>query len=457
MKILALNGSPKGEYSVTLQTLEYIKALHPEHEFSVLHAAKNIRAFERDFAEAEAALKGADVILFVYPVYTFLIPSQLQRFIELMKEREGIAAGKYCSQITTSKHFYDITAHAYIEENCLDMRMRYIEGLSADMEDLLTKKGRRDAEDWFSRLVFRIENNIVKEPASRRRAAPLRGAIPAPASFGGKLEKGKEFDVVLVHNAAKDDTRLRLMIDDFKALFRYPVREENIREFPFKGGCLGCFSCAADGKCVYTDGFDEYLRRKIQNADAIVYAFTIENHWAHSSFKMFDDRQFCNGHRTVTSGKPVAYLLSGPYSEERNVQTVIEARCEVGGNFNAGVASDEGDVKGDIEKLSKMLAYALENKCRSPKNFYGVGGTKIFRDLIYEMRGLMKADHRYYKTHGIYDFPQSKKKTILMMKAVGALMSVPAVKNRMKGLLLKYMLVPYRRVIDSLSGGKNKP
>ena len=31
---------------------------------------------------------------------------------------------------------------------------------------------------------------------------------------------------------------------------------------------------------------------------------------------------------------------------------------------------------------------------------------KIFRDLIYSMRGVVGDDHRFYKKHGLYDFPQ---------------------------------------------------
>ena len=32
-------------------------------------------------------------------------------------------------------------------------------------------------------------------------------------------------------------------------------------------------------------------------------------------FKCYDDRQFCNGHRTVTMGAPQGYLISGPYGQ----------------------------------------------------------------------------------------------------------------------------------------------
>lgn len=31
--ISVLNGSPKGEYSITLQTMRYLEKLHPEHTF----------------------------------------------------------------------------------------------------------------------------------------------------------------------------------------------------------------------------------------------------------------------------------------------------------------------------------------------------------------------------------------------------------------------------------------
>ena len=82
MNILVLNGSPKGEYSVTLQTVNYWAKLHPEHTFDILHVGQRIRTVEKDFSHAAMALEQADLILFSYPVYTFIAPSQLHRFIE---------------------------------------------------------------------------------------------------------------------------------------------------------------------------------------------------------------------------------------------------------------------------------------------------------------------------------------------------------------------------------------
>ena len=187
----------------------------------------------------------------------------------------------------------------------------------------------------------------------------------------------------------------------------------NIREYPFKGGCLGCFNCAVSGKCIYKDGFDEFLRNEIQKTQAIVYAFSIKDHSMGAAFKQYDDRQFCNGHRTVTMGMPMAYLVSGDYSKEFNLQMIIEGRAQVGGNFLAGVATDEQNPNEEIDQMAKTLHYALEHSYVPPQIFYGVGGMKIFRDLIWLMQGMMKADHKFYKAHGQYDFPQKKRGTML--------------------------------------------
>ena len=56
MKITVINGSPKGEFSVTLQTVRYLEILHPEHTFTVLHVGQTIRSIEKDFTAAAAAL-----------------------------------------------------------------------------------------------------------------------------------------------------------------------------------------------------------------------------------------------------------------------------------------------------------------------------------------------------------------------------------------------------------------
>lgn len=444
MKILVLNASPKGKNSTTVHTALYLQALHPEHTFTFLPVGQRIKAYEKDFSPVRSALEQAELILFCYPVYTFIAPYQLHRLIELIKADGVDLAGKFASQITTSKHFYDVTAHRYVEENCFDLGMKVIRGLSADMEDLLSVQGQKDARMFFDQLIFSCQHGLFVTPpvqAPARESAVYQAILP-------DVPKSREKDVVIVTNCAPDDWNLVNMIADFRRALPYESRVVNIREFPFGGGCLGCFGCAITGKCVYKDGFDDFLRSTIQTADGFVYAFTISDHFTHSSFKCFDDRQFCNGHRTVTHGTPIAYLISGDYRCEPNLRMIVEGRAEVGGNYLAGVATDEGETAADIRSLADNLAFAMEQKLTRPANFYGVGGMKIFRDLIYVMQGLMKADHKFYKEHGIYDFPQKQKKRIWQMRLVGALMAVPSVQKKARGKMTEAMIGPYEKVVE---------
>ena len=449
MKILVLNGSPKGEYSITLQTILYLEKRFPKHQFRVLHAGQRIKALEKDLTPALEGLEWADLVLFSYPVYTFIAPSQLHRFIELVKASGVDLRGKFATQVTTSKHFYDITAHRYIQDNCQDLGMKFIKGLSADMDDLLEKSGRILAVKFFNYVRWCVAHDSYEPlPERRKQTPPMPVTVPQTQTEKCEDSQNPAREVVIVTDCRPEDTGLRDMIDRFRIVLDAGSRVVNIREYPFRGGCLGCFRCAVSGKCVYTDGFDDFLRNDIQKADAIVYAFTISDHSMGAAFKQYDDRQFCNGHRTVTKGMPMGYLVSGNYSGEENLRTVIEARCEVGGNFLAGVATDEIDPDTAIDRLAATLSYAMKHHYVQPSNFYGVGGMKIFRDLIYLMQGMMKADHRFYKANGHYDFPQKHMGTVMKMYIVGALLSNQKVLSKMGNKMNEGMLMPYKKVLE---------
>lgn len=450
MKVLVINGSPKGNYSVTLQTVNYLAALYPEHEFQILHVGQRIKLLEKDFTEAIDAIAAAELLLFAYPVYTFIAPCQLHRFIELMKEHKVDVAGKYATQITTSKHFYDVTAHRYVQDNCQDMGLKCIRGLSADMEDLTTKKGQQEAKAFWQHLLWCMEKDYT-EPCYNVCTAAKHAPVTVPSSDTATKKDG---DVVIVTDCAPENSQLSAMIARFRAVLPYKTRIVNLREYPLKGGCLGCFNCATDGKCIYTDGFDDFLRNEIQTKDAIIYAFTIRDHSMGSLFKMYDDRQFCNGHRTVTIGMPVGYLISGNYSEEQNLQMILEGRAQVGGNILAGIATDEVAPDAAIDRLAASLDYALKNKNTQPQNFLGVGGMKIFRDLIYQMRGMMKADHKFFKSHGQYDFPHKKKGTTFLMYLVGAMLANKKLKSKMGNKMNEGMIAPYKKVLEEVEKEK---
>ena len=443
MNVLVLNGSPAGKYSVTLQTVLYLEKCFPSCTFEVLHVGQRIRSMEKDFAPCAEALEKADLILFCYPVYTFLVPAQLHRFIELIKEHRPDIAGKYATQISTSKHFYDTTAHRFIQDNCADLGLRYIRGLSADMEDLTTEKGQKQAVDFFRFVRWSMASGVTEPASEAASRETLTASLPEEAA------KPKPGEIALVTDlSGEHPEKLKAMIDRFVKRSPRRVKVIDLAEFPFAGGCLGCFRCAATGRCVYKDGFDSFLREQIQSAQAIVYAFTIKDHSMGYRFKLYDDRQFCNGHRTVTHGSPVGYLVDGDLAAETNLRLLLEARAQVGGNFLAGIATDETDPDGAIDQMAATLDYALENAYCPPADFLGVGGMKIFRDLIYQMRGMMKADHRFYKANGLYDdYPQRHRMKTAAMYLIGSMMTNEKIRKKAGNKINEGMVMPYQAAL----------
>ncbi|MEG1509196.1 MAG: NAD(P)H-dependent oxidoreductase [Clostridia bacterium] len=475
MRIVVINGSPKGNYSVTLQTVLFLQKKFNDDIFEIINVGQQIKKFEKDFKSAQEAINNAELILFSYPVYTFLAPCQLHRFIELLKENNLNIKGKLVAQITTSKHFYDMTAHQFIKDNCADLGLLYVEGLSQDMDDLLTQKGQNDAikfweyvrfcaknkifsncqtnKNIISNMAQEIENDNICHPKNdvdKNSDVKDNDVIEDNLTPNNNVSNKQNKDIVIVTDCKDNDKKLSKMIEDFQKTAPFNTRVVNIRNYKFDGGCLGCFKCAQDGKCVYKDGFDSFLRQKIQCADGIIYAFSISDHSMGSCFKMYDDRQFCNGHRQVTVGMPVGYLICGNLLQEENLRCVIAGRIEVGHNFLAGIVTNQEDTSLQMAQLVLKMEYALNNKMLLPQNFYGVGGTKIFRDLIYVMRGLMKADHKFYKANGIYDFPQKQRATILKMQFVGFLMSKPTIAKKMGNKMNEEIVKPYKKVIENI-------
>ena len=119
----------------------------------------------------------------------------------------------------------------------------------------------------------------------------------------------------------------------------------------------------------------------------------------------------------------------------------------------AACKRDEFAPNETIDQLAVSLEYAFAHANTQPQNFYGVGGMKIFRDLIYQMQGMMKADYKFFKSHGQFDFPQKKKGTIIGMYLVGAMLSNKKLKAKIGNNMNDGMVMPYRKVIEEL---KNK-
>lgn len=436
MKIVILNGSPRGDKSTTLYFCKYIMKHNPDIDFKIINIGVKIKSLEKNqdgFTRVIDEIKNAEGIIWTFPVYTFSITYQLQKFIELIFERqaEHHFKNKYSTLVATSMHFFDHIAYHYIQEICENLDMKFVDGFSATVDDFFKEDQRKDLL-LFAQNFIRVIN---KKGLTSRSFTPVttNAYEYKPENIINTTPKKADKKILLVTDT--DDTTINLsrMIDVFTAYFPYEIETININTTKMLGGCLGCLQCVFNGTCFYKDNFKEIIT-KVEKADMLIYALSIKNNFFSSRFKMYNDRFFQNGHRITSHGKVIAYLMTGPYSNLYSLKLFVNSVIDVGGYYPAGFVSDEYEDAGTISALIKettdKAVWALDNKVKRPCMFPGVGGRKIFRDLVYGMKWLLKEDHRFYKKNKLYDYPQNNIKA----KLFGFLMSFMMLskKNRQK-------------------------
>lgn len=159
----------------------------------------------------------------------------------------------------------------------------------------------------------------------------------------------------------------------------------------------------------------------------------------------------------VHTGKQIGFLISGPLRQLPNLRQIFTAYTEWQQANLVGIVTDEeaGD-PGKVDRLLTQLAgrsieYASSHYIKPP-TFLGLGGHKIFRDEIWgNIRFPFIADHRYYKNHGIYDFPQKDYSVRLRNLLMSILVKLPFVRKEIyEKQLMSKMVEPYERLLAKL-------
>ncbi|HUK39051.1 MAG TPA: NAD(P)H-dependent oxidoreductase, partial [Methanomicrobiales archaeon] len=439
MKVVVLNGSPKGGVSVTMQYVAYLTKKFPDLAFQVLDVAHEIGRLERDPAAWDAAVgsvRSADLVLWAFPLYVLLVPSQYKRFIELVFERDAgdAFAGKYAASLSTSIHYFDQTAHAYLHAICDDLGTRFAGFYSAGMRDLLEEEERARLENFMRQVLALARDGtpVQREhpPLAWPSLAYEPGAPPEPVGTGGKK-------VVILTDARDPPGNLGKMVARLKAAFAGDVELLSLADVDIRGGCLGCIRCGYDNTCVYHDGFIDFYRGRLQPADIILMAGAVRDRYLSSAWKRFFDRSFFKGHVPGLAGKQVGFVVSGPLGQVPHLREALSAWADNGGChalFVTDEAGSSGELDGLLDALARRLASCSASGYLPPRTFYAVGGHKIFRDNIYGgMRVPFQADYRYYRAHGLFDFPQRDLKTRVANAILSPLMRSEGFRRKVVG------------------------
>lgn len=456
MKITVLNGSPKGKASVTMQYVRYIQQNHPEHEFVVHNISYEIKKLEKNTAAFDAVIadiKTSRAVLWATPVYVCLVPSQYKRFIELVHDKKAARAfaGKYAVSLTTSIHFFDNTAHEYLNAISDDLGMKFAGSYSADMFDLVHRlhqaKVLQFAEDIFT--VIEEKRPVAKKYLSLK----TRAFAYVPSKPAGKIDTAGK-NIVVCTDVSKKGDNLDKMVSRFRDAFGGHVDVFNIRDINIKGGCLGCIKCGYDNVCAWTgkDDFIDFFNSRIICADILILAGEIRDRYLSWQWKQFFDRSFFNTHRPVLKGKQIGFIVSGPLGQIPNLRQILEAYTQWHQANLIDFVIDETGTSREIDaRIDSFAKRAVEYASRGylrPATFLGVGGTKIFRDDVYgKLRFAFLSDHAYYKKHGVYDFPHKNYKMRLTNAMFTLMMRIPKFRKKIIGGMKYGMLQPFKRIV----------
>lgn len=450
MRIVVLNGSPKGAVSVTMQYVYFLEQRFPEAEFKYYDVALKVKKLEKDdkaFQEVITGVAAADAVLWAFPLYFLLVCSQYKRFIELIFEKNAVSAfrGKAAACLTTSINFFDHTAQNYINAVCDDLEMNFFGSYSAEMNDLL-KIEERQRLKVFGELFLRAIKE--KTPAIRNHRPLIAPQIVFDAQEIKPVDtEGKK--VLIVADDLSENANLRKMVERLQQTFSPPADVIQLKDIDIKGGCLGCMQCGFDNVCVYEgkDGYIDFYNNKVKKADILFMAGAIHDRYLSSLWKCFFDRSFFNGHTPALKGKQVGFVIAGPFNQIPNLREIMKGSVDMQHSSVTGFVSDD---MGDSTQINAALQIMASNAVLQsklayipPPTFYQVAGTKLFRDAIFgRLRMVFQADYKYYKKHGMFNFPQKYYKWRMINAIVVLLTKIPAVRREFVKRMKQEMIKP---------------
>lgn len=458
MDIVVLNGSPKGELSITLQYVRYLEKKFPQHDFIVLHIARDLPKIEDDpkrFAAIIDRITTADVVLWSFPLYYLLVHAHYKRFIELIWERQASEAfmGKYALAIATSIHFYDHTALQYIRAVCDDLQMRFIDAFSADMQDLLDAGQRKQLLLFADNALQSIER---REPTfCLPQIAPFDPPTYRPETTPQTLD-GDIPKILIITDFTDPNGNQAKMVSRLQTDFGGKADIVNLQELNISTSCLGCIQCGYNNCCPLEDrdDFIPFYRNHVMTADILIYAATIRDRYLSARWKTFFDRSFFMGHIPEIKEKQIGFVIAGPLTSNPHLRQIIEAYFEVMEANLTAIVSDECDTSatldGQLDLLARRLVTFSRQNYRKPRTFLGIAGQKLLRDAIWgRLRFPFIADHRYFKTHGGYDFPQYDWRSRLKNGLMILLMKIPRIREEVYRRRIKgEMVTALRKVVE---------
>ncbi|MBN1647875.1 MAG: NAD(P)H-dependent oxidoreductase [Spirochaetales bacterium] len=456
MKITVIIGSPKSDkLSITMKHVEFIINRFPDHEYRIHAVSRMIRKIEKNAAFFETILsdiRSSSLIIWAFPVYFYMVPGQLKRFIEMVFERnrQDVFHGKYATAILTSGLIYDHHAHDYIHAISEDLGMKFIDGFSFNTvteKDLLKKEYQKSFVLYFEYVVSKVHNSAFVS----RHFYPLHYEYTKyePETLPTISVKAAE-DSILILTDQEPGGNLENMVQVFTAKTGMKTEIVNLNDLDIKSGCLGCVRCQYSGQCIIQDDVRSIFSGKMLRAAGVVFAVTIKDRHFSSEWKCFLDRSIYDAKKPIYRNKYIAYLFSGPLTlfEIEFVNIYSSTKYF----HNVGFVSDNGKntdlLTAEIGNLADDFVFSIRMKIRKPPSFYSRAYHMSVRDVVYSFSSAQRSTFAYFRKEKLFDYPHKKIGNFLQHHLFNFLFNLPGLRNVLRRKSQDILVRPYEKIVN---------
>ncbi len=373
MKVAVLSASPKQQLSLTLQIVRALQKMCKEDEFDISF----IKSVD-DCSEFETKAKDADLVLILSSLYHFNTHGQLMRYLKGLHLPES----KPITYVTSSGCNMDVPAHNYLRSYARQNGLKWIRSLSLLDEDVLAERGREEVYRWFQY----VKDIVMSKPLTNQSLKDIRVAI---------LDCGDE------PKETQDSTaEIAKKYEDLGATVTiYNLRDKNIK------GCIACFGCYTNNKCVIKDDFEVLTDELYSNSDMIVTVSGINYNQFSTNYKYFLDRHVKFGRY----GQDLEHIKAYVYCGQMDPMDLAELEQHTLVVDSLGHDLYVGTFAGTEEGISQLIqesAYACMNDLYPQRNTYSYGLSLQFANLAYRLQNMTPKDYQYFKSKGYYQMPQ---------------------------------------------------
>ena len=172
-------------------------------------------------------------------------------------------------------------------------------------------------------------------------------------------------NVLIINGSPHSDGNTSVAINELTSVFESEGIETEIVQIGNKAirGCIGCYSCAKNGKCVFDDEVNE-IAPKFEKADALVVASPVYYASANGTLISFLDRLFYSTpfDKTMKVGASIAVARRGgcssTFDELNKYFTICGMPLASSQYWNSIHGRMPGDAAHDDEGLQTMRTLA---------------------------------------------------------------------------------------------------